>query len=44
MTATERDGSAAAGPTEAFRTARDTLLRHRTDYEAARAAFSWPAP
>ncbi|MBO8185382.1 AMP-binding protein [Streptomyces spirodelae] len=29
-------------PTEQFRAARDTLLRHRTDYEAARAAFSWP--
>jgi acetyl-CoA synthetase len=41
MTATEPDGR---GPTEAFRTARDTLLRHRTDYDAARAAFSWPAP
>ncbi|CAL9598720.1 AMP-binding protein [Streptomyces albus] len=31
-------------PTEEFRAARDTLLRHRTDYEAARAAFSWPRP
>lgn len=31
-------------PTEAFRTARDTLLAHRTDYEAARAAFAWPRP
>ncbi|MGW8377088.1 AMP-binding protein [Streptomyces sp. ODS28] len=30
--------------TEAFRSARDTLLRHRTDYDAARAAFSWPRP
>ena len=30
--------------TEAFRAARDTLLRHRTDYDAARAAFSWPRP
>ncbi|WP_326807275.1 AMP-binding protein [Streptomyces sp. NBC_01775] len=31
-------------PTEEFRTARDTLLRNRTDYEAARAAFDWPRP
>ncbi|WP_369200721.1 AMP-binding protein [Streptomyces sp. PU-14G] len=31
-------------PTEAFRAARDTLLTHRTDYEAARAAFTWPRP
>ncbi|WP_149562499.1 AMP-binding protein [Streptomyces cacaoi] len=27
-----------------FRAARDTLLRHRTDHEAARAAFDWPRP
>jgi acetyl-CoA synthetase len=27
-----------------LREARDLLLRHRTDYEAARAAFTWPAP
>jgi acetyl-CoA synthetase len=26
----------------AFRAARDTLLAHRTDLDAARAAFSWP--
>lgn len=39
MTATEP-----ASPTDAFRAARDTLLRHRTDYEGARAAFSWPRP
>ncbi|SCK42657.1 AMP-binding protein [Streptomyces sp. WMMB 322] len=39
MTATEP-----TSPTEAFRAARDTLLRHRTDYDAARAAFSWPRP
>lgn len=39
MTATEP-----TSPTDAFRAARDTLLRHRTDYEAARAAFSWPRP
>src|ERR1700760_2534849 len=31
--------SAAAG----FRPARDLLLRHRADYDAARAEFSWPA-
>ncbi|MFE9389012.1 AMP-binding protein [Streptomyces sp. NPDC006784] len=31
-------------PTDQFRAARDTLLRHRTDYEAARAAFDWPRP
>jgi acetyl-CoA synthetase len=29
-------------PTEAFARARDTLLRHRTDYEAARREFRWP--
>ena len=28
--------------TELFRSARDLLLRHRADYEAARHAFSWP--
>lgn len=39
MTATEP-----TSPTDAFRAARDTLLRHRTDYDAARAAFSWPRP
>jgi len=39
MTATEP-----TSPTDAFRAARDTLLRHRSDYEAARAAFSWPRP
>ena len=39
MTATEP-----ASPTDAFRAARDTLLRHRTDYEGARAAFTWPRP
>jgi acetyl-CoA synthetase len=39
MTATEP-----TSPTDAFRAARDILLRHRTDYEAARAAFSWPRP
>ncbi|MDJ1136906.1 AMP-binding protein [Streptomyces iconiensis] len=30
--------------TEAFRAARDILLRHRTDYAAARAEFAWPRP
>ena len=25
-----------------LRTLRDTLLEHRTDYDAARAAFAWP--
>ncbi|GAB2807739.1 AMP-binding protein [Streptomyces daliensis] len=39
MTATTPQATGAHG---AFRAARDTLLRHRTDYEAARAAFSWP--
>ncbi len=28
--------------TDAFRAARDLLLRHRDDYEAARAEFGWP--
>ncbi|MGD0685077.1 MAG: AMP-binding protein, partial [Streptosporangiaceae bacterium] len=28
--------------TEAFRAARDLLLRHREDYESARNEFSWP--
>ena len=31
-----------ATQTEIFRKARDTLLTHRTDYERAIAAFSWP--
>ncbi|WP_016908184.1 AMP-binding protein [Streptomyces xiaopingdaonensis] len=31
-------------PTSAFRSARDTLLRHRGDYAAARARFEWPRP
>ncbi|MFI9030672.1 AMP-binding protein [Streptomyces sp. NPDC053560] len=31
-------------PTETFRAARDFLLRHREDYEAAREGFSWPRP
>ncbi|UGY94295.1 AMP-binding protein [Streptomyces gobiensis] len=33
-----------AGPTEEFRSARDILLRHREDYAAACAEFTWPAP
>jgi acetyl-CoA synthetase len=41
MTAT---GTEPTSPTAAFRAARDTLLRHSTDYDAARAAFSWPRP
>jgi acetyl-CoA synthetase len=32
------------GPTEEFRAARDTLLRHADDYDAARAHFAWPRP
>lgn len=31
-------------PTAGFRAARDTLLRHRTEYETARAEFAWPRP
>jgi len=30
-------------PAAAFRAARDLLLSHREDYDAARAGFSWPA-
>src|SRR5580704_16845167 len=29
--------------TDAFRAARDLLLAHRDDYDAARGSFSWPA-
>ncbi|GAA2230106.1 AMP-binding protein [Streptomyces amakusaensis] len=32
------------GPTAAFRAARDTLLRHRTDPAAAHREFRWPRP
>jgi acetyl-CoA synthetase len=32
----------APSPTQAFRDARDLLLRHRADYLAARAEFAWP--
>jgi len=35
---TDRRSDAAA-----FRAARDLLLRHRSDYDAARAEFAWPA-
>ena len=31
-------------PHDTFRAARDTLLRHREDYDAARADFVWPRP
>lgn len=30
--------------TEVFRAARDFLVRHREDYEGARAGFAWPRP
>jgi acetyl-CoA synthetase len=30
--------------TDEFRAARDLLLAHRTDYDAARAGFTWPRP
>jgi len=32
----------AVSPTEAFRAARDLLLRYRDDYEGARREFAWP--
>ncbi|GAA1069635.1 AMP-binding protein [Kitasatospora arboriphila] len=32
------------GPVDEFRAARDVLLRHRTDYDAARREFRWPQP
>ena len=35
---------AASEATGTFRAARDFLLRHREDYEAARAGFVWPRP
>ena len=34
--------SRVSGATTAYRAARDLLLQHRDDYEAARAEFSWP--
>jgi acetyl-CoA synthetase len=37
---TERTDSTSG--TAAYRAARDLLLRHRTDYDAARAQFTWP--
>jgi acetyl-CoA synthetase len=33
-----------AKSTDQFRQARDTLIAHRTDYDRAVAAFSWPRP
>ncbi|MFG3258358.1 AMP-binding protein [Streptomyces sp. NPDC048172] len=42
MTQPAPAGDATGDATEVYRAARDTLLRHRTDYDAARAAFSWP--
>ncbi|MCI3905927.1 AMP-binding protein [Streptomyces spectabilis] len=39
MTVTETGGG-----TEAFRAARDFLLRHREDYAAAYEGFAWPRP
>lgn len=47
MTATGTTGTSGASGisgTEQFRTVRDFLLRHREDYEAAYAGFSWPRP
>ncbi|MTE21560.1 AMP-binding protein [Streptomyces sp. TRM43335] len=38
------DATSAPTPTEAFRAARDVLLRHREDLAAARAEFRWPRP
>ncbi|MEV3992532.1 AMP-binding protein [Streptomyces sp. NPDC049837] len=35
---------AASGATREFREARDFLLRHREDYEAAYEGFAWPRP
>ncbi|MFI7383796.1 AMP-binding protein [Streptomyces sp. NPDC049813] len=34
----------ANGPTQQFRTARDFLLRHAQEYEAAYEGFAWPRP
>ncbi|MFB6837688.1 AMP-binding protein [Streptomyces sp. NPDC056361] len=36
--------ASATSATEAFRTARDFLLRHRDDYETAYEGFAWPRP
>src|SRR5947209_8176064 len=38
-----RDDGLMSSSTDAFRVARDLLLTHRDDYEAARRAFAWPA-
>ena len=40
MSTTTTAGTGTA--TERYRAARDLLLRHRTDYDAARAEFTWP--
>ncbi|MGW7072406.1 AMP-binding protein [Streptomyces sp. NPDC054855] len=37
-------GTTGTSGTEQFRTARDFLLRHREDYEAAYEGFAWPRP
>ncbi|MEV7084728.1 AMP-binding protein [Streptomyces sp. NPDC093085] len=39
-----RDGAAVGGATEEFRGARDFLLAHREDYQAAYDGFRWPRP
>ncbi|MGW0905673.1 AMP-binding protein [Streptomyces sp. NPDC002853] len=44
MTTTDTAGTSGASGTEQFRTARDFLLRHREDYEAAYEGFAWPRP
>ncbi|SCK60073.1 Acyl-coenzyme A synthetases/AMP-(fatty) acid ligases [Streptomyces sp. SceaMP-e96] len=45
MTDTEAGATGRApDATEEFRAARDLLLRHREDYDAARTAFRWPRP
>jgi acetyl-CoA synthetase len=36
------DPSQGTSGTRAYRAARDLLLRHRTDYDAARTQFTWP--
>ncbi|MGW6025435.1 AMP-binding protein [Streptomyces sp. NPDC055099] len=38
------NGARGTSGTEQFRTARDFLLRHREDYEAAYEGFAWPRP
>lgn len=44
MTTTDTTDTAGTSGTEQFRTARDFLLRHREDYEAAYEVFAWPRP